>query len=504
MKLNDFISSYVNHPVVFVGAGFSRRYLAGTFSWPDLLKRIVFDMKGNHDFYFDSAGRHANSLGEVDLPKVASDIEIEFNKMLESDRNGKFKSVNDRYYEFAAKGNFSASRIKIFISDLVDIHDTNKDEKYDKEMELFAKASRNIGSVITTNYDRFIETLIGFNPIIGNDILLSNPYGSVYKIHGCVTQPESVVITDADYERFKLSNHLIRAQLISMFIHNPIIFIGYSISDENIRDILKTIFSYIPKESAIADKVRKNFLLIERDEGNGSLEVLEHDVVIENVGNLKINKIKTDDFAGVFDALINLKLPVSSMDIRKVESVMRKIKEGGSVKVKIVDDLDSLSNDELVMAVGSIQKITYHYQSASEMVMNYFEIMDSKNDALILLLNKIKVTKSQYFTAYGFSTICDGVNKIGELKRNQRATLEAHFQSIDTADRIDFYSVDDILSKGHKLYKTIKIIFYNIYVDNLDLDNVADYLRGEATLKASPSDYKRLVSLYDYKRYGAC
>ncbi|WP_171842340.1 SIR2 family protein, partial [Klebsiella variicola] len=91
-----------------------------------------------------------------------------------------------------------------FISDLVDIHDTNKDEKYDKEMELFAKASRNIGSVITTNYDRFIETLIGFNPIIGNDILLSNPYGSVYKIHGCVTQPESVVITDADYERFKL------------------------------------------------------------------------------------------------------------------------------------------------------------------------------------------------------------------------------------------------------------------------------------------------------------
>lgn len=59
-------------------------------------------MKGSYDFYFDSAGRNANSLGEVDLPKVASEIEIEFNRLLESDRNGKFKSINDRYYEYAA------------------------------------------------------------------------------------------------------------------------------------------------------------------------------------------------------------------------------------------------------------------------------------------------------------------------------------------------------------------------------------------------------------------
>lgn len=334
-------------------------------------------MKGSHDFYFDSAGRNANSLGEIDLPKVASEIETEFNRLLEADRNGKFKRINDKYYEYAASGNYSASRMKIFISELVDLHQINDDDKYATEMELFAKASRNIGSVITTNYDRFIETLIGFNPIIGNDILLSNPYGSVYKIHGCVSHPESIVISDSDYERFKINNHLIRAQLISLFIHNPIIFIGYSISDENIREILKTIFSYIPKDSDLADKVRKNFLLIERDADNNSLEVLEHDVVIENIGNIKINKIKTDNFQGIFEGLINLKLPVSSMDIRKVEGVMRKIKEGGTVKVKIVGDLDNLANDELVMAVGSVQKITYHYQSASEMVMNYFEIMDS-------------------------------------------------------------------------------------------------------------------------------
>ncbi|MCV5990226.1 SIR2 family protein, partial [Escherichia coli] len=91
------------------------------------------------------AGRNANSLGEIDLPKVASEIETEFNRLLEADRNGKFKRINDKYYEYAASGNYSASRMKIFISELVDLHQINDDDKYATEMELFAKASRNIG-----------------------------------------------------------------------------------------------------------------------------------------------------------------------------------------------------------------------------------------------------------------------------------------------------------------------------------------------------------------------
>lgn len=40
MKLSEFMGTYVNHPVVFVGAGLSRRYLTGTYSWPELLKKL--------------------------------------------------------------------------------------------------------------------------------------------------------------------------------------------------------------------------------------------------------------------------------------------------------------------------------------------------------------------------------------------------------------------------------------------------------------------------------
>jgi hypothetical protein len=111
------------------------------------------------------------------------------------------------------------------------------------------------------------------------------------------------------------------------------------------------------------------------------------------------------------------------------------------------------------MAVGSVQKITYHYQSASEMVMNYFEIMDSKNDALIMLLNKIKVTRTQYFTAHGFSTICNEIHNIEQLKNNQEINLTTYFNSIDDSERINCDTVDEIISLDLNRIKSFELFF---------------------------------------------
>lgn len=121
---------------------------------------------------------------------------------------------------------------------------SNLDFKEDMKDEIaaFKKIRKNISSIVTTNYDKITETIFEFMPLIGNDILLSNPYGSVYKIHGCVDKPESIIITENDYKSFRERYELIRAQLLSLFIHNPIIFLGYNLGDDNIKTLLKTIF----------------------------------------------------------------------------------------------------------------------------------------------------------------------------------------------------------------------------------------------------------------------
>ena len=184
--------------------------------------------------------------------------------------------------------------------------------------------------------------------------MLSNPYGSVYKIHGCVSDIQNIIITEEDYERFDKRYELIRAQLLSLFIHNPIIFIGYSISDVNVKNILKTIFMCIEPSSKDAERIRKNFLLVEHQKDSISEEIREHDIDIEGFGTIRINKRKTDNYEIIYKSLSNLHLSVSAMDVRKVQYVFKEIKTGGEIKVSITDDLETLKNGEKVLAIGSI------------------------------------------------------------------------------------------------------------------------------------------------------
>ncbi|SMG62427.1 conserved hypothetical protein, partial [methanotrophic bacterial endosymbiont of Bathymodiolus sp.] len=216
MEIKNFISGYRNHPVLFLGAGISLRYLKNSYTWDGLLRHISSELKGNSEYYLDVKSS-SEVDGQYDFLKIASILENEFNETLLADRNGKFKEINDAFYEYMDKG-INYSRFKIFISNLlksVDIRD-----EMESEISELKKTRKNIASIITTNYDRFVEEIFEFKPLIGNGILLSNPYGSVYKIHGCVSDPLKIIITVNDYKKFDDKYELIRAQLLSIFIHN--------------------------------------------------------------------------------------------------------------------------------------------------------------------------------------------------------------------------------------------------------------------------------------------
>ena len=59
--------------------------------------------------------------------------------------------------------------------------------------------------------------------------------GEIYKIHGCVTEPETIMITSEDYQMIEEKNKYLAAKLLTIFIEHPIVFIGYSINDEDIK-----------------------------------------------------------------------------------------------------------------------------------------------------------------------------------------------------------------------------------------------------------------------------
>ncbi|WP_197743174.1 SIR2 family protein [Klebsiella quasipneumoniae] len=494
MNITDFLKGYRNHPILFVGAGFSMRYLSISYSWPALLEKISIDLTNSNELYKDLVRENSNKDGIIDLPKVATQLEQIFDATLKADRNGKFKNINDLYYN-SEDTSSNISRFKIYLSQLVNITDLKLGVQ--DEISELVKASKNIASVITTNYDNFIESAIGYNPVIGNDILLSNPYGSVYKIHGCVSKPESIIITGDDYVHFDKKYELIRAQLLSLFIHNPIIFMGYRIGDPNIKKVLKTIFSYIPPRSKIAEKIKNNFLLIEREEGIDNLNVVSHDLEVEDAGLISINKIVTDNFSDIYKELAQLHLPVSVMDIRRAESVFGKIKEGGDIKVKLVGDLDTLRNDELVLAVGSVNSIKIHMQTPQEMMGNYFDLISNQESHVVELLDKFTINKRSYFPAYAFHKFSPGVKCLTSLMKNQKRLIASNYARLPKNQRIVEHTIEDIYAKHSDIDSKLQnIIFFNAHDGHISLEDLEKHVREFKD--KSHTDYRKLLALYDY------
>ncbi|WP_214814152.1 SIR2 family protein [Exiguobacterium sp. s196] len=496
MDIYEFIRGFKNHPVLFIGTGISLRYLENSFSWDDLLKHVSRELSGNNELYYDIKSNFETERG-YNYPKIASDLEKKFNEKIALDRDGHFKHINDLFYENMDKG-INISRFKIYISDLLKKNILKEEMK--TEIAELKKIRKNIGSVITTNYDNFIENIFDFNKIVGNEILLSNPYGSIYKIHGTIEDPSKIIITEQDYNQFNERYELIRAQLLSLFIHHPIIFLGYQVGDDNIKQILKTIFTYVNPNTNEAEEIRKNFLLVEYNQNSTNLSITSHDIDMKGFATIRINKLATDDFISIYRGLSELTLPVSAMDIRKVQSIVKEIYMGGNVKVSITEDIDSLKNEEKVLAIGSLKTIKYIYHTTSEMMENYFDIIEEENSQLVKLIDRMKIQTNQYFPIFGFSTIENDLETGEKLKQIQISKISTiKTKDIRVPDKYNTLQnlIDDTEVSPHR--KELYII-QGILNAQFEIKEFEDYLKKFDSKKST--NYRKLLCVYDYVMYG--
>lgn len=90
----------------------------------------------------------------------------------------------------------------------------------------------------------FEKYLSEYKVYIGQQALLFSQLqgiAEVYKIHGSLNEPQSIVINENDYKEFKEKREDLAAKFLTIFMEYPIIFMGYSLYDTNIRDILSSI-----------------------------------------------------------------------------------------------------------------------------------------------------------------------------------------------------------------------------------------------------------------------
>ena len=96
-------------------------------------------------------------------------------------------------------------------------------------------------SIVTTNYDLLLDRALNVTPIVEDSDLAYWVEGErqLVKLHGCITRPNTIVITKEDYAKFLAHrlNGLLCSHLRSLMATRTVIFIGYGLDDYNFRVI---------------------------------------------------------------------------------------------------------------------------------------------------------------------------------------------------------------------------------------------------------------------------
>lgn len=118
------------------------------------------------------------------------------------------------------------------------------------------------------------------------------------------------MLTSADYTEFAQKRKYLSAKLLTLFVEYPVIFLGYSIQDENIRSILGDICECLPDDKLERLSRRLIFVQHANDTSVGELAM--------SFGGktLAMTKIATDDFESIYDALLASRRMYSTKCIR--------------------------------------------------------------------------------------------------------------------------------------------------------------------------------------------
>lgn len=351
-------------PVLFIGSGLSKRYLYKFPNWTELLD-LSYQKISNDPFtlqkYKDQFIRQGLSQFEINV-KLASIIEDQFNAAFDR----KIKIDRTKNPSWVKRG---VSPYKMFLSrffkNMTIFHSSKTTDELIK-----LKALRNkISAVITTNYDLFLEKEIfstDFKVFVHqNELFSSDSYNiaEIYKIHGSVSDANSIIITETDYKHFFDTRKLIIAKMLTLFAESPIIFLGYSFTDENIQSIIIEFLSCLtPVELKNIDE---HFVFISYKKDENELKEIKRTIMTKNNVEIPITEIRTDNFALVYEILNRVTPGIAPSRIRETRMLVKTIVDqsitqsnADSVIVGI-DNLSGvdLSTKPLAIAIGYKENI---------------------------------------------------------------------------------------------------------------------------------------------------
>lgn len=508
------------YPFLFVGSGISRRYM-GTPGWVGLLEKICTDILGNELAFAQlkaqalTAVRNGKTTSE--LPYVATLMEDRVNEALFSESI--FEEFRTSHKNELVAG---ISPMKLYIADYLSTFTLRENE----ETALLKKIGHDkVSGIITTNYDVLCETLFPeFSVFIGEEDLLFSEQGysqEIYKIHGSLTSPDTLVLTSADYSEFEQKRKYLAAKLLTIFVEFPVMFFGYSIQDENVQAILSEIANCL-KADHLA-RLQKRLIFIQ----HGSIQNVDTHSISFGDKMLTMTQITTSDFSELYSSLYEARKLYSTKFIREMKgSIYRlaeKVDPTSNIMVSGVDSvLDSLDPDSKIVIGIATSPTTVGKPIKPEDIFEDIVLDNLRYDPKFVVENYLNTFVRRFpnnMPVFKYATAT------GEISGKDVADYAASFSSID-----DFRSktIKSKLAGQRKRFEgslsveglvkicgeagAARFIPY-LSEDEIDVDELGRFLRSKLVQEDGThhpdritalknSDFRKCVRIYDYLRYG--
>lgn len=521
--LREIFEHHPAAPFLFIGSGFSRRYL-GLEDWAGLLSRFCEPI---NPFAYYRAKASNN------LPLAAS-------------------YMADDYYEWwwtADETRDSRDTFSGFVTEKADPLKyemalylgsfTLKDVQasgFSDEIAAFAEVS--VDGIITTNWDSLIEECFpDYTVYVGqNELLFSNPQSiaEIYKIHGTADDPQSMVLTEEDYEEFAEKNPYLAAKLVTIFVEHPIVFIGYSLNDPHIQSIIMSIAKCLPQSKVAA--FEQNLIFIQRAKA-GEDPSIEKTTLQSGSFNVSLMVAKVADFNQVYSALSGRKRKVPARLLRFFKEQMYdfvQAPEASSTKLSVVDfdRLSEMDDIEFVVGVGvaarqngldtaiqdALAKRGYSGVTADDVFSDVVQI-DSSFQAMALLegaypalsrSHRTFLPVFRYLRGAGIDNdaALEASGLLGVKKVVSKLVDQSYYLSVSYKSRFDSYFSDkttrQIIDDASTLKEALLMLPFQNEAD-INVDELRKFLADNRdAFLDSPyiTAYRKLVCLYDKLAFG--
>ena len=517
MNIEDLVEKFSTTPFLFLGSGVTRRYY-NLPDWKGLLEHFAREIKDDdfsYSSYENKASKMDNPVGL--LPKVAELIQTDYDEKWFSDASIRTVSGETLDKIKAGLSPFKAEIASYIKSNCI------LENKYKEEIDMLSVLSEtSISGVITTNYDEFVETFFnGYTKFVGQSQLIFSAIqgiAEIYKIHGSVEEPQSLVINEQDYVDFDKKSAYLAAKLMTIFMEFPIIFMGNSISDTNIQKIIKSIVECLDANQV--KLLEDRFIFVEYQQGKIGSEVSPYTIMIDDKP-LSMKKIVVDDFKLIYKALEGKKskLPVRILRRFKQELYDFTVTNMPTARLRVASIEDErVADDELVMAIGKYSdyglrglhglKTDEWYRnivvndiefSADDLLEHAFTDLIKQNSGKLPVNRYLAEATKSYPECEELARKQDFDNLISNTIKRNRNKVSGYYsikqiwdnekESLERATRLIAH-----LTEEHMDVNELESVLLEIFDKDINiLQNAKSPIR---------TNIRRLILIYDYLKWG--